>query len=80
MVVFFLFVLVTVVVALVLVLVSVVLAFLFVVVFALLSLVVLELQRRLGVGSLDHDAGDVIAQRLERALQPRLQFDDRSSR
>ena len=44
-------------------------------VFAFLSLVVLELQSRLGVGSLDHDAGEVIAQRLQRALQPGLQLE-----
>ena len=71
----FFLLLITVVFAFVLVLVAVVLAFLFVVVFAFLSLVVLKLQRRLGVGSLDHDAGEVIAQRLQRALQPWLQFE-----
>ena len=73
-VVFFPFFLLLITVIFALVLVAVVLTFL-VVVFAFLSLVVLELQRRLGVGSLDHDAGDVTAQRFERALQPRLQFD-----
>ena len=71
---FFLLLIITMVFALVLVFVAVVLTFL-VVVFAFFGLVVLELQRRLGVGSLDHDTGDVIAQGFERPLQPRLQFD-----
>ena len=71
----FFLLLITVIFALVLLLVAVVVLAFLVVVFALFGLVVLELQRRLGVGSLDHDAGDVVAQRFERALQPWLQFD-----
>ena len=56
--------------------------FVLVVVFALilfvasrLGLVILELERCFDIGGLDDDAGDVIAQGFERALQPRLYFD-----